>query len=110
MQPTHGGATIMLAFCNEPLNAGPKSARMEQRTTQSTKDIIELAASLLGVNASEFTVVAAAKAARDTLRDYESTPLRREDHEAFMRAFDDVEPSSALLDLMKLHSEVVSSK
>lgn len=82
---------------------------MEQRTTEQTKSLIERAAGLLGVNASEFTVAAAAKAAHETLRDYETTTIRPEDHAAFLRALDS-EPTNDLVALLKLHDEASSSR
>ncbi|CAA9324243.1 MAG: hypothetical protein AVDCRST_MAG90-1159 [uncultured Microvirga sp.] len=98
----------MLAFRTDDLTVGGKSARMEQRTTQQVKELIEYAACLLGVNSSEFTVVAATRAARETVREYEMTTLKPEDHEAFLRALDETEPSAEMLDLMKMHAEVTS--
>lgn len=86
--------------------SGAKTARMEQRTTQATKELIEAAASLLGIKPSEFTVSAAAKAARETLRDYQSTVLTRQDHAAFMQALDATEPTAELRSLMSLHTQV----
>lgn len=96
----------MLAF-QGPAEASQKTARMEQRTTEQTKALIERAASLLGVNASEFTVAAAAKAARETLRDYETTIVRPDDHAAFLRALD-AEPTDDLVALLKLHAEATA--
>jgi uncharacterized protein (DUF1778 family) len=75
---------------------------MEQRTTRQAKAFIEQAAWLLGVNASEFTVSAAVKAAREALKDYESTALTPQDHEAFLRAWDATEPTADLVRLMRL--------
>jgi uncharacterized protein (DUF1778 family) len=83
---------------------------MEQRTTEQAKNLIERAAALLGVNASEFTVAAAAKAARETLRDYEITTIRQEDHAAFLRALDETEPSDDLVALMKLHARTTAAR
>jgi uncharacterized protein (DUF1778 family) len=74
---------------------------MEQRTSQRAKTLIEQAAWLLGINASEFTVSAAAKAARETLREYEETVLTEKDHEAFLRAWDATEPTADLVRLMR---------
>jgi uncharacterized protein (DUF1778 family) len=87
-----------------------KSVRMEQRTTRQAKELIEQAACLLGVNASEFTVAAAVKAARETLRDYDVTTLRPSAHVAFMDAMNATEPTRALVDLMALHAEVSKTK
>ncbi len=100
----------MLPYRPDQSVRSPKSARMEQRTTQETKDLIEKAAGLLGVNASEFTVAAAAKAARDTLRDYEATALQPSAHATFMAALEATEPTESLTGLMTLHAEVSKPK
>jgi uncharacterized protein (DUF1778 family) len=104
------GSADMFAFRSDDETSGQKTARMEQRTTEQIKSLIERAAGLLGVNASEFTVAAAAKAARETLRDFETTSVRPEDHAAFLRALDDAEPTNDLIALMKLHAESKASR
>lgn len=86
-----------------------RSARMEQRTTKETKDLIEQAARLQGVNASEFVLAHATVAARETLDRFAVTKIRRDDVEAFMRAFDDTEPNEALVDLMSLPGRVADA-
>jgi uncharacterized protein (DUF1778 family) len=100
----------MLSFEIDEAVQGAKTARMEQRTTQQAKDLIERAASLLGINASEFTVVAAMRAARQTMRDYSITVLEAEQHRAFLDALDATEPTPDMRSLMKLHAEVRTSK
>lgn len=100
----------MLAFETDEPVAGTKTVRMEQRTTQRAKALIEEAACLLGVNASEFMVVAAAKAARETVREYSTTILKKEQHEAFLRAFDTDKPTDEMVALMKMHSEVAAQR
>lgn len=100
----------MLAHQADLSLRGAKSVRMEQRTTAQAKELIEQAACLLGINASEFTVAAAAKVARDTLRDYETTALQPSAHAAFMEAMDATEPTKSLVDLMTLHAEVSETK
>jgi len=100
----------MLAYQADHSVRGVKTARMEQRTTQQAKDLIEKAACLLGINASEFTVSAAAKVARETLRDYENTALQPSAHAAFMAAMEATEPTNGLVDLMTLHAEVSKDK
>jgi uncharacterized protein (DUF1778 family) len=87
---------------------GARTARMEQRTTPETKALIERAAFLQGVNASEFLVAHGAAAARETIRRLEGTVIRQEDRDAFMRAFDDTEPNNDLVNLMALHRRVKS--
>lgn len=100
----------MLAYQTDFSVQGQKTARMEQRTTQQAKELIEQAACLLGINASEFIVAAAAKAAREALRDYEQTKLTAPAHEAFLRALDATTPSDKLVDLMRMHKEVATQK
>ena len=79
---------------------------MEMRTTSEAKALIERAARQLGQSASDFTVAAACRAARETLRQYEVTVITPAAHEAFMAALDDETPSPALVELMRLHAEV----
>ncbi|OSJ34224.1 hypothetical protein BSZ19_12840 [Bradyrhizobium japonicum] len=100
----------MLAYQTDFAAAGRKTARLEQRTTEQAKELIEQAAYLLGVNASEFMVSMATKAARETLRDYEQTRLSTPDHEAFLGALDAMNPSGKLVDLMRMHKEVTAQK
>lgn len=100
----------MHAFQPEPAASGQKTARMEQRTTEQAKNLIERAAALLGVNASEFTVAAATRAARETLRDYETTAIRAADHDALRRALDALEPTDDLVALMKLHDQATAAR
>jgi uncharacterized protein (DUF1778 family) len=99
----------MLAFRAAP-QTGARTARMEQRTTRETKELIERAAYLQGVNASEFLVAHGAIAAKETIRRFEDTVIRPEDRDAFMRAFDDTEPNQDLVDLMTMHRQVTSRK
>lgn len=99
----------MLPFRVHP-QTGARTARMEQRTTSETKELIERAAYLQGVNASEFLVSHAALAAQETISRFEGTVLRPEDRDAFMRAFDDTEPNKDLVDLMALHGRVTSKR
>jgi uncharacterized protein (DUF1778 family) len=91
----------MLAYKEDHLLEGGKTARLEHRTTPAAKDLIEKAAGLLGVNCSEFTTQAAVKAARETIRDHGSTTLTIGDQQAFVRAIDNVQPNEALIALMR---------
>ena len=84
----------------------PVRARMEQRTSAEAKALIERAARSVGLSASDFTVAAACKAARETIASYEATKLSQGDHDAFMSAFAATEPRPALVELMRLHAEV----
>jgi len=98
----------MLAF-EAVSETGAKKVRMEQRTTQETKELIERAARLQGVNASEFVVAHVVQAARETISRLEVTALTLADREAFMRAFD-AEPAPELVELMRLHGEATTGK
>jgi uncharacterized protein (DUF1778 family) len=100
----------MLAYETDLSIQGQKTARMEQRTTRQAKELIEQAASLLGVNASEFMVSVAAKAAREILRDHEQTRLTAPAHQEFIRALDATEPPAKLVALMKMHKEASGQK
>ena len=91
----------MFAYKDDTVS-GVKSARMEQRTTQEAKELIEQAAGVYGINASEFTTLAAVKAARDTLKEYQITVLSPKAHAAFMRAFEATEPTEDMRALMAL--------
>ena len=80
-----------------------RSARLEQRMHPSTKELIERAASLQGMNASEFVLAHSVSAARDTINRLEATRLAPEDREAFVRAFEDESVNASLVDIFKLH-------
>lgn len=83
---------------------------MEQRTTAETKELIERAAQLQGVNASEFLLAHGAAAARETINRLEGTVLRPEDRAAFMRAFDDDKPNKALTELLAAHRRITARR
>ncbi|HIJ61108.1 MAG TPA: DUF1778 domain-containing protein [Rhodospirillaceae bacterium] len=89
--------------------AGTRTARLEQRTTPETKDLIERAAALQGVNASEFVLAHAALAARETINRLEATVLTPADRQAFLQAFD-AEPTTDLVALLSLHKELTGGK
>jgi uncharacterized protein (DUF1778 family) len=96
----------MLRYHSDQSLQGTKSARMELRTTRESKGLIEEAARLLGIKPSEFATSAAAKAARETLREHESTVLTEKDHDAFLRAWDATEPTDDLVRLMGLRTKI----
>jgi uncharacterized protein (DUF1778 family) len=93
----------MLAYKEDDTTTGAKTTRMEQRTTLEAKELIEQAAGIYGINASEFTTMAAVKAARDTLKEYQVTVLSPKAHAAFMRAFETTEPTEELRAFMALN-------
>ena len=101
LAPPNGGSK-MFAYKHDDMS-GAKSARMEQRTTQEAKDLIEQAAGIYGIHASEFTTMAAVKAARDTLKEYQVTAISPKARDAFMRAFEATEPTEDLRALMALN-------
>jgi uncharacterized protein (DUF1778 family) len=98
----------MLPF-QEAAQTGTRSARLESRVTPQIKELIERAAFLQGVTATDFVVAYAVTAARETINRLESTVLRPEDRDAFMRAFEDTKPNKTLVDLMALHRRVTSA-
>lgn len=98
-----------MAAVNARTKSRVRTARLEQRMAPETKELIERAARLRGVNASEFLIACGAEAARETIARLEGTVLTPADRDAFMRAFG-AEPMPALVDLMSLHSEVTSRK
>lgn len=98
----------MLAF-KEATQTGARSARLESRVTPDTKELIERAASLQGVTATDFVVAHAIIAARETINRLENTVLRPQDRAAFMRAFEDTTPNKKLADLVALHRRVTAA-
>jgi uncharacterized protein (DUF1778 family) len=98
----------MPAHTEDEAFAGAKTVKMEQRTTPEAKQLIEQAAGLLGVNASEFTVSAAVRAARQTLKEHQATILTRRDHAAFVQALEATEPTADLQRLMSFHSRLAT--
>lgn len=100
----------MLPHQKDAAARGAKTARMEQRTTPQTKELIEQAATLLGINPSEFMIAAAVRAARETVASHERTVLTPASHDAFMQALDATEPTAKLMELMQLHADVTTPK
>ncbi len=100
----------MLPHQKDPAAKGAKTARMEQRTTPQTKELIEQAATLLGINPSEFMIAAAVRAARETVASQERTVLTPASHAAFMQALDATEPTEKLKQLMQMHADVTARK
>src|SRR5258708_37171741 len=65
-----------------------RTARIEQRMSPQTKSLIEHAAALQGLTASEFMVAHCVSAARDTINRLEDTRLAADDRMSFLQAFD----------------------
>lgn len=100
----------MLAYELDPCQEAPARERMAQRTSSEAKDLIERAARSVGVSASEFVTAAACREARETLRKSQVTVIGPENAKAFVQAFEATEPTSALVDLMRLHAKVKASR
>jgi uncharacterized protein (DUF1778 family) len=74
-----------------------KGDRIEARLSREAKTIIEHAASLEGVSASDFVVSHAQQAARQVISDHERWRLDRSQSEAFVQALlNPPEPNEAL--------------
>ena len=79
-----------------------ESARINLRTSQELKDLIERAASMSGATASSFMLQSAADVARRMLAQQEVITLSDRDRDAFLKALDNPsEPTQALIDLMR---------
>lgn len=100
----------MLPHQRDAAAKGAKTARMEQRTTPQTKELIEQAATLLGINPSEFMIAAAVRAARETVASHERTVLTPASHAALMHALNTTDPTARLKELMQLHADVTTLK
>jgi len=83
-----------------------RSERLEQRLSPRAKEVIEHAAALQGVTASEFARSHTMQAAQETINRMEVTRLAPEDRTAFLRALDDDRPSQPLIDIFELHAEI----
>ena len=83
-----------------------RTARIEQRVSPRTKSLIEHAAALQGLTASEFMIAHGVSAAQDTINRLEGTRLEAEDRKAFLQAFDDEAANDTLIDLFALHARV----
>lgn len=94
---------VMLAFST--YKDERRTARLEQRMSPRAKEIIEHAAALQGVTASEFALSHTMEAAQETISRMETTRLAPEDRDAFFRALDDERPNAALIDIFELHAQ-----
>ena len=95
----------MLAFTTHN-DDDRRTERLEQRLSPRAKEIIEHAAALQGVTASEFARSHTMQAAHETISRMEVTRLAPEDRDAFLRALEDGQPSEALIEIFELHAEV----
>lgn len=95
----------MLAFTTQT-DDDRRTERLEQRLSPRAKDLIEHAAALQGVTASEFARSHTMQAAHETISRMEVTRLAAEDRDAFLRAFEDERPNQAMSDIFELHAQV----
>ena len=79
-----------------------ESARINLRTSQELKDLIERAASMSGATVSSFMLQSAADVARRMLAQQDVITLSDRDRDIFLKALDNPsEPTRALIDLMR---------
>jgi uncharacterized protein (DUF1778 family) len=64
----------------------PKRERLEARVTLDQKRLIARAANLRGTSVTDFVVVSAQQAARETIKDFEMLSLREEACKVFVNA------------------------
>lgn len=82
-----------------------ESARINLRTSQELKDLIERAASMSGATVSSFMLQSAADVARRMLAQQEVITLSDRDRDVFLNALDNPpEPTQTLIDLMRLRA------
>lgn len=86
-----------------------RTARIEQRVSPRTKSLIEHAAALQGLTASEFMIAHGVTAAQDTINRLEGTRLVAEDRRAFLQALDDESANDTLTGLFVLHAQASQS-
>ena len=85
-----------------PTQTATESARINLRTSQELKDLIERAASMMGATVSSFMLQSSADVARRVLAQQEVMTLSDRDRDAFLTALDNPpEPNQALIDLMR---------
>ena len=94
----------MLAFTTHS-DDERRTERLEQRLSPRAKDVIEQAAALQGVTASEFARSHTLQAAYETIGRMEVTRLAVEDRTTFLRALDDERTDEALIDILELHAQ-----
>lgn len=87
-----------------PNVAHTESARINLRTSQEVKDLIERAAAMMGATVSSFMLQNASDVARRVLAQQDILTLSDRDRDAFLRVLDSPpEPTQALIDLMRIH-------
>ncbi len=84
-----------------------KDARMELKTTNSKKEMLKTAATLVGQDLTSFVLASAEERAKSVLTDYQSLSLSRDDQARLMDALaNPAKPTRALKELMSLESLV----
>lgn len=79
-----------------------EAARINLRTTQELKELIERAAFMTGASVSSFMLQSSVDVARRVLAEQEVIVLSDRDRDAFLNALDNPpEPTQALIDLMR---------
>ena len=82
-----------------------EAARINLRTSQEIKDLIERAASMSGATVSSFMLQSAADVARRMLAQQEVITLSDRDRDVFLKALDNPsEPTQALIDLLRVRA------
>jgi uncharacterized protein (DUF1778 family) len=88
--------------------AGSKSIRKELRMQPAAFEVISNAAAMVGMDVSTFITSSAIEAAQKVEHSQYHTCLDQERFDAFAAACDaDVEPPDVLVDMMRLHDEMV---
>lgn len=75
-----------MAHTLKPARRTRKKERLEARVTPEQKRLIARAAELRGTSVTDFVVVSAQQAAKDTIMDFEMSSLRDEACEVFVNA------------------------
>jgi uncharacterized protein (DUF1778 family) len=78
-----------------------RDATIHIRAPKKTKELIEIAASIVGKTLSEFTLESARKHAIDVLLDQRLFVLESDQYDAFMRALDNPPPPGPKLKALK---------
>ena len=83
-----------------------KNARLDIRTTQNVKEMIERASNLTGRSITDFVIASAEEEARRTIRDHEAMELSKQDSKAFAEALiNPPEPSRRLEEAANRYKE-----
>lgn len=78
-----------------------KNARLDLRLPDDTKELLQKAASLAGLDLSAFTLSAAIEKADEILARHNSRLLSDRDRDRFLEILDNEEPNQKLVDAVK---------